>query len=372
MKRKTIILLSVLTAIAVAFPRLNVFSFSDASSDNRADRNSIQAFCIDFNWGDGGPNGFAKPGLWADADPAQHVAWYAALGANVIQTFAVSCNGYAWYKGGRVVPSQPGLKHDFLPETVKLGHAKGMKVMGYFCIAANTRWGEAHPDQSYGTPSTFHIPLTNDYLDFLCASIVEALERSGMDGFMIDWVWNPTRPNGKWLECEKQAYKQLTGKTFPGEDRLNEEDLLQYHRKAIDRCWKRIRQAAKQTKPDCILWLSCYNLSEPTVVDSILFKEVDWLMNEAGDLESLETIRGTIGAHTQLVTCLVGWGDKHNARAILSNPKAGDLAIYGFSKPGESSLPRSVSELLSRPIDAFQGNDKNIATLARHYNALPF
>jgi hypothetical protein len=71
----------------------------------------IKAFCIDFNWApDWAPegNGFAKPGLWADADQLQHVAWYEQLGCNVIQTFAVSGNGYAWYKGG-VVPEQPGL-----------------------------------------------------------------------------------------------------------------------------------------------------------------------------------------------------------------------------------------------------------------------
>src|SRR5512136_1291454 len=93
---------------------------------------AIRAFCVDFNWGPGGSNGFAPPGLWADADPEEHLAWYAGLGANVIQTFAVSCDGYAWYQGGKV-PAQPGLKHDFLTEVVKLGHAKQMKVMGYFC-----------------------------------------------------------------------------------------------------------------------------------------------------------------------------------------------------------------------------------------------
>jgi hypothetical protein len=57
----------------------------------------IKAYDLDFNWGPGGPNGFARPGLWAEADPARHVAWYKMLGANVIQTFCVSCNGYAWY-----------------------------------------------------------------------------------------------------------------------------------------------------------------------------------------------------------------------------------------------------------------------------------
>ncbi len=58
----------------------------------------IKAYDIDFNWGPGGPNAFPKPGLWADADPAAHVAWYKSIGCNVIQSFCVSCNGYAWYK----------------------------------------------------------------------------------------------------------------------------------------------------------------------------------------------------------------------------------------------------------------------------------
>jgi len=86
-------------------------SLAALAADPLAD--AIKAYCIDFNWGEGGPNGFAAPGLWADADPARHVAWYKGLGANVMQTFCVSCNGYAWYKHG-AVPEQPGLKHDFL------------------------------------------------------------------------------------------------------------------------------------------------------------------------------------------------------------------------------------------------------------------
>src|SRR5512137_1034164 len=129
---------------------------------------AIKAYCIDFNWGEGGPNGFARPGLWADADTAQHVAWYKALGANVMQTFCVSCNGYAWYKDG-VVPAQPGLKHDFLTDCVRLGHKDGLRVMGYFCIGSNTKWGKEHPDLSYGIPSSPHIPYTDEYLAYLSA-----------------------------------------------------------------------------------------------------------------------------------------------------------------------------------------------------------
>ncbi len=68
-------------------------------------------------------------------------------GANVIQPFAVSCNSYAWYNGG-FVPPQPGLKYDFLNEGVELGQKKGMLVMGYFCIGANSKWGKKHLDAS--------------------------------------------------------------------------------------------------------------------------------------------------------------------------------------------------------------------------------
>src|SRR5512139_2308763 len=110
------------------------------ATPGQAARQTVKAFCIDFNWGEGGPNGFAKPGLWADASPAEHIKWYKELGVNTIQTFCVSCNGYAWYKNG-AIPAQPGLKYDFLRDMVQLGHQADIKVFGYFCIGSNTRWG---------------------------------------------------------------------------------------------------------------------------------------------------------------------------------------------------------------------------------------
>ena len=109
---------------------------------------------------------------------------------------------------------------------MRLGHARNLRVMGYFCVGANTHWGQLHPDLSYGVPSTPHIPLSTPYLDYLCASIQDALRRTGMDGFMIDWVWNPKRPgsadakesNERWLECEKAMFTELLGRPFPGAD----------------------------------------------------------------------------------------------------------------------------------------------------------
>jgi hypothetical protein len=268
----------------------------------------IRAFDIDFNWGEGGPNAFAKPGLWADADPVEHIKWYEDMGCNVVQTFAVSCNGYAWYKNG-IIPEQPGLKYDFLTEMVKLGHKRKMKVFGYFCAGANSKWGLEHPDLSYGIPSVPHIPFTNQYLDYLCSSIEDAIKKTGMDGFMIDWLWNPGAsvepfPPLKWLECEKLMFGELMNRPFPGIDKITPEIELEFRRKAIDRCWQRLRTTAKNVDPECIIWVTCSQITSKDVLGSAMFKEADLLMNESGDIESIEKIRDMVGKHTRLITCL--------------------------------------------------------------------
>lgn len=332
----------------------------------------IRAFCVDFNWGPGGPNGFAQPGLWADVRPADSVAWHAALGANVIQTFCVSCNGYAWYKGG-AVPPQPGLATDFLTEEVKLGHAQGLRVMGYFCVGANTRWGREHPELSYGTPSAPHLPLTRAYLDFLASELEEALRLTGIDGCMLDWVWNPQRPvrdgHEVWLPAERESYAELMGQAFGG-DAPSAADKLSYERRALDRCWTRLRETAKRAKPDCVLWLSCSNLGDPTVADSPLLRQCDWVMNENPNPDDLAAIQAMTGPATTLVQCLVGWGEAHDAARVLRQPRYRDLAVYGFAKPGDHGLPRPVADYLARPSRSFRGNDRNIAVLARWFHGL--
>ncbi|MEI7902029.1 MAG: alpha-L-fucosidase [bacterium] len=329
----------------------------------------IKAFCVDFNWGPGGPNGFAKPGLWADADPARHVAWYEKLGVNVIQTFAVSCNGYAWYKGG-VVPEQPGLKHDFLPEMVKLGHAKKMLVMGYYCIGSNTLWGQAHPDLSYGIPSTRHIPFTDEYLDDLTASIDDPLRKTGMDGFMVDWLFQPNRgaTNGKWLDCEKKLYQQLVGHAFPGEDTLTKEQEIAYGRIALERAWRTIRCAAKETDPNCLIWLSTFQPLHPHTVDSQMYREIDWMMNEAGDIASVKAMMPMVGKHTRMMICLAAWNLKNPTVVVPAAIKEG-IGLYGFGMPGTNSLLALPN--MTNSVRTLKGNEKNVAALSRAYWGLP-
>ena len=92
-----IILLCLPFLLPVPLPLLStpfgvLIALTGLSLSAHAAPDPIKAFCIDFNWGD---HGAAEPGLFAQADPEEHVRWYQDLGGNVIQTFCVSYNGYA-------------------------------------------------------------------------------------------------------------------------------------------------------------------------------------------------------------------------------------------------------------------------------------
>ncbi len=342
-------------------------TFAAARAPKTVGPETIKAYCLDFNWA--GRKGFAPAGTWKDADPKVHVAWHKAVGSNVIQTFAVSSNGWAWYKGGPV-PEQPGLKHDFLREVVKLGRAEGMRVIGYFCIGANTRWGQENPELSYGTPSTYHLPYTDKYLAYLSSAVGDAVKTTGIDGIMLDWVWQPRRlsTKGKWIEAEKKLYKQLMGEPFPGEDKLTGAQDLKYSRMAIDRCWKTIRKAAKTANPNCIIWLTSNRLKSPHVINSDMYRQADWVMGEAGRIEHIEAARKMVGKHTRLITCMALWNRQDPTSAVPEAIKAG-IGLYGFAKPGRDGT-LDLKKILPRQICELTGDAQSIAVLARAYHGV--
>jgi hypothetical protein len=332
----------------------------------------VRAYNIDYNWGEGGAHGFARPGLWADADPEEHVRWYADLGCNVIQSFAVSCNGYAWYKNG-IVPEQPGLRHDFLTEQVRLAHPLGIKVIGYFCVGANNKWEEDHPDLCYCMAGQ-QIPLTQQYLDYLCAAIDDAVRKTGIDGIMLDWFYNPgggrePLPPLRWLPCEQEMYRELIGDDFPGTDRITPDDELAFRRKAIGRAWQQIRDAARGANPDCIIWLTAYEVNSPEYEGNTLLREVDWLMNEAGDRERTQAMQDLVGPHTKLITCLANWNGQ-NPLETVPDALARGIGIYGFTRPVAGSAMPPVDSYLHARLDTLRGDALNIAVLARCFNGL--
>jgi hypothetical protein len=180
-----------------------------------------------------------------------------------------------------------------------------------------------------------------------------------MDGTMIDWLWNPhdsLRAQG-WLPAEQKLFTQLTGKAFPASGQPAAEAKLEYDRKAINRCWARIKQARDQANRDCILWLSVNDLSRPCIKDSPLLRQVDWVMNESPDPRLYEIGRRLAGPRTRMIQNEVGWTN-HDAKSFLADPSHRSLDLYGFAEPEENSLPLAIDEYLKRPVDSFKGTDR--------------
>ncbi|UCD27543.1 MAG: hypothetical protein JSV03_10530 [Planctomycetota bacterium] len=331
-------------------------------------RERIKAFSIDFNWGEGGPNEFAPPGMYVQASPREHLRWYRDLGVNTIQTFCVSCCGYAWF-GSDVAPVQPGMKGDFLKEITELAHKESMRVMGYFCVGANTYWGQTNPELSYGIPNKPHIPFTTGYLDYLCAAIEEALTKTDINGFMIDWVFNldyDLNARSCWLDCEKKMFEELMDETFPGKEALDTNEEMEFHSRAVDRCWARIHKTAKSVRPNCIIWLSCHAPDNSQVADSKMLREVDWLMNEHPDPLKLDNMCKITGTRTQIIQCLCGWGAEHDAGKVVKDFRYRDVGIFGFAMPDkETTLPPTRSD-----DSKIAANARNIEILRQAFQEL--
>ena len=98
-----------LTLAAMILATFAVTTHAAPTVPDPATMPEIKAYCLDFNWqGSARRKKIADPGFMKDADPKAVVEWHKAIGSNVIQTFCVAHNGYAYYRN-EVTPEQPGL-----------------------------------------------------------------------------------------------------------------------------------------------------------------------------------------------------------------------------------------------------------------------
>ncbi|MBK7709776.1 MAG: hypothetical protein IPJ37_01525 [Bacteroidales bacterium] len=102
-----------------------------------------------------------------------------------------------------------------------------------------------------------------------------------------------------------------------------------------------------------------------------MLREVDWVLNEAGDIATTESVRSMLGSHTKLITCLANWNGQEPSVVIPAAIKE-KVGLYGFTKPVSGSMMPPVDHYLSSPVDSMKGDEKNIAVLARAFNNLPF
>lgn len=298
----------------------------------------IKAFNIDFNWDNRGP---ARPGFYAQAKPAEHVQWYRDLGADTIQTFCVSYNGYAWYRDSAVAPVTPDMTSDFLPELTDLAHRQDMRVLGYFCFGANPVWKAQHPDSVYAYApmeeftgecvGSHGIVYTDEYLDYFTRMVQDVLRKTDIDGFMIDWI-RPTSRQGKaWLPREKQLYRELMHRQFPLDATADSSEILEYNRRILDRAWVRIKEAVDSVRP-AIVWTNhpFEKANDPLWNGHRILKEADWILNESANSEFLPWLSKQVGSHTRIIQNLSGWRN-HDANMWkdIEFPKYG---LYGFAQ----------------------------------------
>lgn len=364
----------------------------------KVDDRPVHAFCIDFNWSGRGYAGLALPEDYAGAKASDHFKWYKDHNVNTIQSFCVSHNGYAWYDS-KIAPKVPGLEGNFLKELVDLGHADGMRVMGYFSPATNVYWKEQHPDEIYDNGSMFHVVYTKKYLEYLGKVIGEAVRETGIDGFMIDALFTAPRDMNepmKWMPCEQEMYVELFGEPFPGVENITEETVMEFKRRSVERCWDTIRRAAKSAHSDCVVWLTCHDLTHPQLREgSRIYKEADWLMNENSDPAYLEKVRAMAGEETTLIQCIAGWVN-HDASALLKSQgsnggveaqtengaenkkdatnakdapnikKAPKMGYYGFAWPDlKTTLPYTLES--AGDDERFKSNARNIKAMSEFY-----
>lgn len=331
---------------------------------------SIKSFGIDFNWD---KNGSARPGLYAPANPEEHVRWYKDLGANTIQTSCVSYNGYAWYRDSAVAPVTPGMTSDFLPEITELAHREGMLCLGYFCLESNPVWRSLHPEAVYacdspsdGAIDAGSVICTDDYLDYFARMIQDALRKTDIDGFMVDWVRPPQRRSClPWLSLDKEMYRELMHQPFPLNAKPDSPEIITYDRRVLERAWIRIKEAVESVRP-AIIWTNhpFTRTDDPLWNGHRVLQEVDWVLNESPETEMLDWLSRQIGPRTRIIQNLSGWVN-HDASAWkkIEFPKYG---LYGFAQADPATTLPSTDYT-----PACATNQKNIKIIREAYHGLP-
>lgn len=309
----------------------------------------MRGFSIEFNSDDLGQP--LSPGLYRNVTAESQLNWYLDHGVNVIQTFCMGLNGYAWYQS-KVAPVEPGLNGNFLKELVDMGHEAEVEVHGYFNPVGDAIYRRNNREESSVIDSRRNLPLTTKLIDYYCRCIEEAVKETGIDGFLIDW-FDEIEP--LWIPAEKKIYEELTGNAFPekpideigeypvpwdwfGESNLpvflEKDEVINFRYLAIERAWKKFRDAAKSVNPDVKIWINppFRDWDLDVFKDSSVIKEADMILSEGRNMKVAFWLR----EHAPDTPIFVNFGglggDNHKSFPLEEFHKNG-FHYYGFAHP---------------------------------------
>jgi len=132
---------------------------------------------------------------------------------------------------------------------------------------------------------------------------------------------------------------------------------------------KATSKVPKDANPTSFICLPSNQIKHPHVVNSDMYKEADWLMNESGDKKSIDAVKAMIGPHTRLITCLARWNGQ-DATKVVPEALAAGIGLYGFTVPRNGGGLVPLDDILSRPVSELKGDDRNIAVLARAFHGV--
>ncbi|MEY3395308.1 MAG: hypothetical protein RL346_1544 [Verrucomicrobiota bacterium] len=101
-----------------------------------------------------------------------------------------------------------------------------------------------------------------------------------------------------------------------------------------------------------------------------MHQQADRIMNESGDMKRIEQVKGMIGKHTRLITCLARWNNQ-DATKVVPEALAAGVGLHRFAAPRNDGGTIGLETFMEKPISELKEDDRKIAVLARAYHAVP-
>ena len=151
--------------------------------------------------------------FFSDYDPVEYARFCKEINLDAALMLAVPQGGYTTYLQTKVGEPYPWLRQngrDFFGEVTRELHKQGIASLGYIIIGWNIKYGNEHPEVSFGWYPL--ICLNSPYTDLICDYSREVLTHYPIDGLRYDILDQPTQCRCK--AC-KAFYRELFGEEMP-------------------------------------------------------------------------------------------------------------------------------------------------------------
>jgi hypothetical protein len=221
----------------------------------------FRQICLEYNTPTRAKQRYAEEELrsfFSKYDPVAYAKFCKDIHLDAALMLAVPQGGYTTYlqtKVGEPYPYLKGCDRDFFGETTRELHKQGIACLGYIIIGWNIKYGNEHPEVSFGNPLGPLICLNSPYTDLVIEYSREVLTHYPIDGLRYDILDQPAQC--RCADCRK-FHKELFADEMPEEwpDWRRRE---RFRMESITRCMRRIYEACKAVKPSVEIWQNWFN-----------------------------------------------------------------------------------------------------------------